>query len=222
MYEETQDLINSLKMKIEALQIRNEALRIRIETLEMRHQVLALDREGYKSGTRSNYNMPSMPQQYTAQPQQYSTQMQQPEVQQQHAPQYAPMQDTFTPEREEDSTENAVDTKKATRKKVASSELKKMQAPLDKKLHAILVNESFNKATYRAIVGILLCLYENDAATVSLLNEYIGGSRVTIVRHTGLLKKMNLLEYVGSRKKGHYELTEEGKELLNSVRAQIS
>jgi len=81
----------------------------------------------------------------------------------------------------------------------------------------MLHDESYNKATYRALSGILLCLFENKTATVSNLHEYIGGSRVTVVRHTAALKKMKLLTYEGSRKKGHYALTPQGNHLYDRL-----
>jgi hypothetical protein len=97
------------------------------------------------------------------------------------------------------------------------SSITRLQLPLETWLRDHLADDGFNKATFRALTGILLCLFENGTATVSTLNEYIGGSRVTIVRHTGFLKKMELLTYVGSRKKGYYALTPKGQALYERL-----
>jgi len=81
----------------------------------------------------------------------------------------------------------------------------------------MLKDGNYNSATYKALTSILLCIYENGYATVSILHDYIGGARVTVVRHTSLLKRLNLIRYEGSRKKGHYALTEKGKEFMDGL-----
>jgi hypothetical protein len=101
--------------------------------------------------------------------------------------------------------------------KPKNSNITRLQVPLEAWLKDTLKDDGFNKATFRALTGILLCLFENGTATVSNLNEYIGGSRVTVVRHTAFLKKLKLLTYEGSRKKGHYALTAQGKALYERL-----
>jgi hypothetical protein len=116
-------------------------------------------------------------------------------------------------------TEAASSAGRDVKKKVrsGSSSITRLQFPLETWLRDTYAEEGFNKATFRALTGILLCLFENGTATVSTLNEYIGGSRVTIVRHTGFLKKAELITYEGSRKKGHYALTAKGRALYDRV-----
>jgi DNA-binding transcriptional ArsR family regulator len=98
-------------------------------------------------------------------------------------------------------------------RKSKSSSITRLQVPLEASLREILNEDGYNKATFRGLTGILLCMFENGTATVSNLHEYIGGSRVTVVRHTALLKKMKMLTYEGSRKKGYYALTAQGRHL---------
>ena len=102
-------------------------------------------------------------------------------------------------------------------RKPKNSSITRLQVPLDAALREMLKDEGFNKATFRALTGILLCLFENNTATVTTLHEFIGGSRVTVVRHTALLKKMKLLVYEGSRKKGNYALTPQGHHLYEKL-----
>jgi len=102
-------------------------------------------------------------------------------------------------------------------KKKSLTGITRLQVPLEIALREMLHDESYNKATYRALSGILLCLFENKTATVSTLHEYIGGSRVTVVRHTAALKKMKLITYEGSRKKGNYALTPQGNHLYERL-----
>ncbi len=103
------------------------------------------------------------------------------------------------------------------RKPKTSTGITRLQVPLEIALREMLHDESYNKATYRALSGILLCLFENKTATVATLHEYIGGSKVTVVRHTAALKKMKLITYEGSRKKGNYALTAQGNHLYDRL-----
>ncbi len=103
------------------------------------------------------------------------------------------------------------------RKPKKISGITRLQVPLEIALRELLHDESYNKATYRALSGILLCLFENKTATVATLHEYIGGSKVTVVRHTAALKKMKLITYEGSRKKGNYALTAQGNHLYERL-----
>lgn len=109
--------------------------------------------------------------------------------------------------------------KKRGRKPKGTNNTARLQAPLEAEIRNMLSGERFNRATYRAITGILLCLYENGKANVNGLFDYVGGSRVTIVRHTALMKKLDLLRYEGSRKKGYYVLTDNGKALMDRIAA---
>jgi len=103
------------------------------------------------------------------------------------------------------------------RKPKAISGITRLQVPLEIALREMLHDDSYNKATYRALSGILLCLFESKTATVATLHEYIGGSKVTVVRHTAALKKMKLITYEGSRKKGNYALTAQGNHLYERL-----
>ena len=103
------------------------------------------------------------------------------------------------------------------RKPKGATGITRFQIPLEIALREMLHDETYNKATYRALSGILLCLFQNKTATVSTLHEYIGGSKVTVVRHTAALKKMKLITYEGSRKKGYYELTPQGQHLYDRL-----
>jgi len=120
------------------------------------------------------------------------------------------------PRKEEGAPKTAskpVARKASSKPMKSSTSITRLQVPLEAALREMLSEEGYNKATFRALTGILLCLFENGTATVTNLHEYVGGSRVTIVRHTASLKKMKLLVYEGSRKKGHYALTAQGKAL---------
>jgi hypothetical protein len=110
--------------------------------------------------------------------------------------------------------------KKRGRKPKSANQVARLQAPLEAEIRELLTGERFNRATYRAITGIMLCLFENGKGNVNTLFEYIGGSRVTIVRHTALMKKLDLLRYEGSRKKGAYVLTQNGMDVVNRIAAQ--
>jgi predicted transcriptional regulator len=103
-----------------------------------------------------------------------------------------------------------------------TAKLSKLRDPLQGAVEKVLegTGGSYNRATYRAITGVLLCLWENGKANVNLIHEYIGGSRVTIVRHTTMLKKLGMLVYEGSRKKGNYVLTEKGKKFVADIAAK--
>lgn len=204
MNDEMRDLIDALKMKIEALQIRNEALKMRVETLEMQF---------------------GNPQTYSRAPQNVPVAAPTPPPPPPSSP--SPVEAPVVspePEVEEEATpeDDRSGSKKRVRKsKPSNNEAKMMEAPLNSRVQEILRGDNFNRATFRALTGVLLCLYVNGSATVNDIYQWIGGSRVTIVRHTGQLKKMKLLVYVGSRKKGHYELTDEGKNVLAEVRQSI-
>jgi hypothetical protein len=102
----------------------------------------------------------------------------------------------------------------------SAQRLSKLRDPMQEAVQHLLRNGNYNKATYRAITGVLLCLHENGKANVNLLHEYIGGSRVTIVRHTSMLKKLGMLVYEGSRKKGQYVLTDKGQKFVKDVAAK--
>ncbi len=125
-------------------------------------------------------------------------------------------------EEDENGTENGGTEqtgKKRGRKPKANNSMARLQAPLESQIRSMLSGERFNRATYRAITGIMLCLYDNGKANVNGLFDYVGGSRVTIVRHTALMKKLDLLRYEGSRKKGHYVLTDHGRDVVEQVAA---
>jgi hypothetical protein len=169
--EHNTDLIEALRMKIEALELKNEAMAIKVEALELKNLHMQLLHETQMAGNGHDENGDG--EGYTG--------------------------------------------KKRGRKPKGSDSLSRMQAPMELTVRNMLSGERFNRATYRALTGILLCLYENGKANVSTLYEYIGGSRVTIVRHTALMKKLDLLRYEGSRKKGHYVLTDKGRALVSQV-----
>ncbi|MGZ5244925.1 MAG: hypothetical protein ACXWDO_10975 [Bacteroidia bacterium] len=118
---------------------------------------------------------------------------------------------------EENGEEQETNGKKRGRKPKATNNTARLQVPLEAEIRNMLSGERFNRATYRAITGILLCLYENGKANVNGLFDYVGGSRVTIVRHTALMKKLDMLRYEGSRKKGYYVLTDNGKAIVERI-----
>jgi hypothetical protein len=91
------------------------------------------------------------------------------------------------------------------------------QEPLENWLNKNISEIQYNKSTIKGLTGVLLCLFDKGSATVSSLMEYIGGSAVTIIRYTSILKKMKLLLYLGSRKNGRYVLTTQGRALYMQI-----
>jgi hypothetical protein len=197
------EMVQALRTKVEALELRNEALLVKIEALELLNQNLQFLMNVKKNShttvaeTRSNGANG------------YHT----------HVSTAEEPSHGGTAEVAEEP--QRVGKKRGRKPKPTSSQIAKLQVPLERTLRNMLSQESFNRATYRALTGILLCLFENKTATVTMLHEYIGGSRVTVVRHTALLKRMNILRYEGSRKKGHYALTDNGRALLAQLRSEV-
>jgi hypothetical protein len=180
---------------IDALKMKIEALQIRNEALKMRVETLEMQFGTFQSQNRAS----AVP---------------------------VPSRETPASVAENDDEAGMEDDrpggkKRGRKPKPSNNEAKIMEAPLNARLQEILKSDNFNRATFRSLTGVLLCLYVNGTATVNDIYQWIGGSRVTIVRHTGQLKKMGLLIYAGSRKKGHYELTEAGKNVLSEVRQSI-
>ena len=169
-----------------------EALRMKIEALEMKNEALQIKIEALELRNSTSQLMQSRA----------------------ASGEYTEQEGEFTEDQEQ------TEGKKRGRKTKGTSSVARLQAPLEAEIRNMLSGERFNRATYRAITGILLCLYENGKGNVNVLYDYVGGSRVTIVRHTALMKKLDLLRYEGSRKKGFYVLTDHGKEVVSQVAAQ--
>jgi hypothetical protein len=179
---------------IDALKMKIEALQIRNEALKMRVETLEMQFSGFGAQNRQSFGSSAS---------------------------FASSAASAESEDDSEGDDERTGKKRGRKPKPSNGEAKLMEAPLNSRLQDILKGENFNRATYRSLTGVLLCLFVNGTATVNDIYQWIGGSRVTIVRHTGQLKKMGLLVYVGSRKKGHYELTDNGKALLNEVRQSI-
>ena len=174
-----------------------EALKMKIEALEMKNEAYLIKIEAM------DYKINAL--QYKLN---YDSQADQPHVSQR----------SRDMDVDDDHEAQRIGKKRGRKPKLRPDDIQNMQDPLYNEIERMLTGQGFNRATYRALTGILLCLYENKTATVSSLHEYIGGSRVTIVRHTSLLKKLGYVKYEGSRKKGNYVLTEQGKAFLSSLR----
>ena len=187
------DMVEALHVRIQALEIKNDALQTKIEALELLNRNLQ-----YLSDVKRQLGITSTPSELTAG--------------------IETAQEIETEDEEDDRP--ATGKKRGRKPKPSATLITQMQQPLEATLRDMLSGERFNRATYRALTGILLCLFENKTATVSMLHEYIGGARVTVVRHTALLKRVGLIRYEGSRKKGHYALTDNGRELYLRVREQ--
>jgi hypothetical protein len=88
---------------------------------------------------------------------------------------------------------------------------------LEGTLREMLREENFNQPTFRALKAVMEYLLDNGEATVTDLHEYIGGARVSIIRYTALLKKLKLIQYEGSRRLGHYVVTDKGREKFSEL-----
>ena len=199
--EQKDEVVDALKTTIEALQIKNEALMVKIEALELMNKNLHFLREVVEqngspvSTISANGHKPEM----------VTEEMEEEEEDEDGE--------------DEQETDRPAGKKRGRKPKPTSDEITKLQTPLDKSLREMLKGERYNKATFRALTGIMLCLFENKNATVTMLHEYIGGARVTVVRHTASLKRMGLIRYEGSRKRGHYAMTDKGRSLFNDLRS---
>jgi hypothetical protein len=215
MNKENSENAEALQIRIEACEIKNEALRLKVEALELLNRNLLLLRD-------VKQQVGLLPKAETARPAEPAAGALSRTKNEQAAEATNVEEMEAAEEKNDDEAgedeENAPAPKKRGRKpKSETARISRLQVPLNEALREMLKDGNYNKATFRALTGIMLCLFENKTANVSLLHEYIGGSRVTVVRHTALLKKMDLLRYEGSRKKGHYALTDNGKNLLTRL-----
>jgi len=75
-----------------------------------------------------------------------------------------------------------------------------------------------NAPNLRRQMDMLIHLYENKSLTSMQLFTKTGVNGVTGPRYVSVLKKFNLIEYTGARKKGHYVITDTGRKLIeNSI-----
>jgi predicted transcriptional regulator len=75
-------------------------------------------------------------------------------------------------------------------------------------------HEAINEAINEAIKIILAQLLKYSNANLKVLESATGFSRAKLQRYISLMKKDDLLRYVGSLKNGHYEITEKGRTTL--------
>jgi len=68
-----------------------------------------------------------------------------------------------------------------------------------------------------AIKFILVQLMKYPNAKVKVLESATGFSRAKLMRYVALMKKDGLLRYLGSLKKGHYEITHKGRAALKGI-----
>jgi predicted transcriptional regulator len=74
-----------------------------------------------------------------------------------------------------------------------------------------------NAPNLRKQMQMLVHLFENNSLNSSELFNKTGVNGVTGPRYIALLKKFNLIEYTGARKKGHYIITDKGRSLIESA-----
>ncbi len=74
--------------------------------------------------------------------------------------------------------------------------------------------QGINAPNLRKQVLMLVNLYNNKQLRASELFNLSGVGGVTGARYVSTLKKFKLINYTGARKKGHYEITPEGKEFI--------
>jgi len=82
------------------------------------------------------------------------------------------------------------------------------------------VSEAINEAINEPIKIILAQLLKYSNANLKVLESATGFSRAKLQRYVALMKKDDLLRYVGSLKNGHYEITEKGRTALNGKMKQ--
>jgi uncharacterized protein YoxC/predicted transcriptional regulator len=75
--------------------------------------------------------------------------------------------------------------------------------------------QAHNAPNIRKQVLLLTHLNQYGALKASELFLKTGINGVTGARYVSTLKKFNLIEYKGARKKGHYHITEQGRRLVN-------
>jgi len=73
---------------------------------------------------------------------------------------------------------------------------------------------SKNSPNLRKQVEMLLHLYEQKSLPAAMLFSKTGVNGVTGARYVGILKKSSLIKYVGARKKGFYQITQQGVDLI--------
>lgn len=184
--------IEVLKIKLEAEKIKNEALEIKIKSLEMLNDILkSVSTDtlfAKKSEVLQNYTVEEVD----------STE-----------------NETKTNVGSEDDTTKRKRGRPKGSKSESAVKLEKVRQRIEKLLEQEMIGESFNKATLRSLTNVILVLREeNGKATLQRIHDNNGGAKVSIVRHTSLLKRFGLIDFEGSRKKGQYALTNKGKEII--------
>jgi predicted transcriptional regulator len=74
-----------------------------------------------------------------------------------------------------------------------------------------------NAPNLRRQMQMLIHLYENESLNSMDLFSKTGVNGVSGARYVGKLKKFNLIEYAGARKKGHYIITDAGRNFIEST-----
>jgi predicted HTH transcriptional regulator len=76
------------------------------------------------------------------------------------------------------------------------------------------VSETVSETVNETIKIILGYMMKYPRIKVKVLQSATGFSRAKITRYIALMKKDDILRYVGSFKNGHYEITEKGRTVL--------
>jgi predicted transcriptional regulator len=74
-----------------------------------------------------------------------------------------------------------------------------------------------NAPNLRKQMQMLIHLFENPSLNSGDLFSKTGVNGVTGARYVATLKKFNLIEFTGARKKGHYVITDAGKKMVENT-----
>lgn len=77
--------------------------------------------------------------------------------------------------------------------------------------------QASNAPNLRKQVLMLIHLYNNKQLRASELFTLSGVGGVTGARYVSTLKKVDLINFTGARKKGHYEITQKGKDFIEQA-----
>ena len=81
--------------------------------------------------------------------------------------------------------------------------------------------QASNAPNLRKQVLMLVHLYNNKFLRASELFNLSGVGGVTGARYVSTLKKFELINFTGARKKGHYEITSHGKEFIEAAPVKL-